>query len=41
MKVWPIDGDWYQFTCGTNDQLVLGTIHRGSWLAANTEGTLN
>ena len=40
MKCWPVADHW-QFTVGTHDQLLLGTLHRGSFYAATTPGTLN
>jgi hypothetical protein len=41
MRCWPVGGDWYQFTVGAQNQLVLGVVHRGTWLAANAPGVLN
>ena len=40
MKCWPA-GDWFQFTVGEHDQLVLGTVNRGEFHKATTPGNLN
>jgi hypothetical protein len=39
MKCWPID-DYWQFTVGNDDQLLLGTIHRGTFYADTNPRTL-
>jgi hypothetical protein len=40
MKVWPV-GDYWQLTVGKDDQLLLGTLHSGTFYADTNAGTLN